>query len=116
MFLFSLYEGDKRLVLRRFFSMLDTGDFRFNNELNEELEGKLKSLGFDETNPLSLIHVDNTCYAYHDKHETPYRTLTLEETLKKMNEAVEETKKKVICCLCSITCSGRISRLSSVAS
>lgn len=101
-----MYEGDKRLVLRRFFSMLDTGDFRFNNELNKELEGKLESLGFDKANPLSLIHVDNTCDDYHDKYGTPYRTLTLEETLKKMNEAVEATKKRVICCFCSITCSG----------
>lgn len=116
MFLFSMYEGDKRLVLKRFFSMLDTGDFRLNDKLKKDLNAVLKSAGIDKANRLSLIHVDNTCDAYHKETKEEYRTLTLEETLKKMNEAVEEKKKSVRCCVCSITCSGQTSRLSSLVS
>ena len=79
--------------MERYFSMLDTGDFRFNDELKNDLSVVLKKAGFDDTNPISLVHMDNTCDVYN--YKTEYSTLSLQEAVDKMDATIKDKMGKV---------------------
>lgn len=95
MFLFSMYKGEDITSMERFFSMLDTGDFRFNDELRHELSVVLKKADFDEEKPISLVHVDNTCDSYHSETKEEYHTLSLKEAVDKMDATIKSNMGKV---------------------
>ena len=79
--------------MERFFSMLDTGDFRFNDELKQELSVVLKKADFDEEKPISLVHVDNTCESY--KYKKAYHTLSLKEAVDMMDATIKSNMGRV---------------------
>ena len=97
--------------MERYFSMLDTGDFRFNDELRHDLSVVLKKADFDKGKPISLVHVDNTCDSYCDtivyrydrikKARYPctikkaYDTLSLKEAVDKMDATIKSNMGKV---------------------
>lgn len=93
MFLFSMYKGEDITSMERYFSMLDTGDFRFNDKLRHELSVVLKKADFDEEKPISLVHVDNTCKSY--KYKKEYNTLSLKEAVDKMDATIKSNMGKV---------------------
>ena len=111
MFLFSMYKGEDVTSMERFFSMLDTGDFRFNDELKQELSVVLKKADFDEERTISLVHVDNTCESYCDTVvyrynrikkawypctiKKAYHTLSLKEAVDKMDATIKRNMGKV---------------------
>ena len=75
--------------------MLDTGDFRFNDELREKLSVVLKKADFDEEKPISLVHVDNTCHSYHSETKEEYHTLSLKEAVDKMDATIKSKMGRV---------------------
>ena len=95
MFLFSMYKGEDITSMERYFSMLDTGDFRFNDELRQELSVVLKKADFDKEKPISLVHVDNTCESYHFKTKKEYHTLSLKEAVDMMDATIKSKMGKV---------------------
>ena len=95
MFLFSMYKGEDITSMERFFSMLDTGDFRFNDELRQKLSVVLKKADFDEEKPISLVHVDNTCKSYHSETKKEYNTLSLKEAVDKMDATIKSKMGRV---------------------
>ena len=60
MFLFEMFEG-KGQDLHPFFSMLYTGDFRYDESMKEEWKG-IKRIP-----KLTLLHVDDTCFCENRK-------------------------------------------------
>lgn len=95
MFLFSMYKGEDVTSMERYFSMLDTGDFRFNDELRQDLSVVLKKADFDEEKPISLVHMDNTCESYHFKSKIEYHTLSLKEAVDMMDATIKSNMGKV---------------------
>lgn len=95
MFLFSMYKGEDITSMERFFSMLDTGDFRFNDELRHDLSVVLKKADFDEEKRISLVHMDNTCESYHFKTKKEYHTLSLKEAVDMMDATIKSKMGKV---------------------
>ena len=81
--------------MERFFSMVDTGDFRFNDELRQKLSVVLKKADFDEEKPISLVHVDNTCKSYHSETKKEYNTLSLKEAVDKMDATIKSKMGRV---------------------
>ncbi len=86
MFLFEMFEGSGN-HFESFFSMLHTGDFRYN----EDMESELKNLK-DPIPSLTLLHVDDTCYHRNAKGQM-YRTLTKEEAIKNIKQLIKAQQK-----------------------
>lgn len=91
MFLFEMFEGSGN-HFESFFSMLHTGDFRYN----EDMESELKNLK-DPIPSLTLLHVDDTCYHRNDKGQL-YRTLTKEEAIENIKQLIKARQKDNIKC------------------
>ena len=91
MFLFEMFEGSGD-HLDSFFSMLHTGDFRYN----EDMKSDLKNLK-DPIPSLTLLHVDDTCYYRNDKGEM-YRTLTKDEAIENIRQLIKARQKDNIKC------------------
>ena len=110
MFLFSMYKGEDITSMERFFSMLDTGDFRFNDELRHDLSVVLKKADFNKKKRISLVHVDNTCDSYCDTIvyrynrikktwypctiKKAYHTLSLKEAVDMMDATIKSKMGK----------------------
>ena len=73
MFLFEMFEG-KGQDLHPFFSMLYTGDFRYDESMKEEWKG-IKRIP-----KLTLLHVDDTCFCKIENGKV-YKTLTKKEAI-----------------------------------
>ena len=91
MFLFEMFEGSGN-HFESFFSMLHTGDFRYN----ENMEKDFKNLKNPIPN-LTLLHVDDTCYYRNDKGQM-YRTLTKDEAIENIRQLIKARQKDNIKC------------------
>lgn len=88
MFLFEMFEG-KGQDLHPFFSMLYTGDFRYDESMKEEWKG-IKRIP-----KLTLLHVDDTCFCENRK-EYSGRTCSREEASKKLDLWISGMKSNYV--------------------
>ena len=88
MFLFEMFEG-KGQDLHPFFSMLYTGDFRYDDSMKEEWKG-IKRIP-----KLTLLHVDDTCFCK-NKKEFSGRTYSREEASKKLYTLIKKMKRNYV--------------------
>ena len=88
MFLFEMFEG-KGQDLHPFFSMLYTGDFRYDESMKEEWKG-IKKIP-----KLTLLHVDDTCFCENRK-EYSGRTYSREEASKKLDLWISGMKSNYV--------------------
>ena len=88
MFLFEMFEG-KGQDLHPFFSMLYTGDFRYDESMKEEWKG-IKRIP-----KLTLLHVDDTCFCKNEKGKM-YKTLTKKEAIDNIQTIMRVLSKKRI--------------------
>ena len=88
MFLFEMFEG-KGQDLHPFFSMLYTGDFRYDESMKEEWKG-IKRIP-----KLTLLHVDDTCFCKNRK-EYSGRTCSREEASKKLDLCIRRMKNNYV--------------------
>ena len=91
MFLFEMFEGSGN-HFESFFSMLHTGDFRYNENMEKDFK--------NPKNPipnLTLLHVDDTCYYRNDKGQM-YRTLTKDEAIENIRQLIKARQKDNIKC------------------
>ena len=86
MFLFEMFEG-KGQDLHPFFSMLYTGDFRYDDSMKEEWKG-IKRIP-----KLTLLHVDDTCFCKNEKGKR-YKTLTKKEAIGNIQTIMSDLSKK----------------------
>ena len=88
MFLFEMFEG-KGQDLYPFFSMLYTGDFRYDDSMKEEWKG-IKRIP-----KLTLLHVDDTCFCKNEKGKM-YKTLTKKEAIGNIQTIMNDLSNKGI--------------------
>ena len=88
MFLFEMFEG-KGQDLHPFFSMLYTGDFRYDESMKEEWKG-IKRIP-----KLTLLHVDDTCFIKNEKGKM-YKTLTKKEAIVNVQTIMKDLSNKGI--------------------
>ena len=88
MFLFEMFEG-RGQDLHPFFSMLYTGDFRYDESMKEEWKG-IKRIP-----KLTLLHVDDTCFCK-NKKEFSGRTYSREEASKKLYTLIKKMKRNYV--------------------
>ena len=88
MFLFEMFEG-KGQDLHPFFSMLYTGDFRYDDSMKEEWKG-IKRIP-----KLTLLHVDDTCFCK-NRIEFSGRTYSREEVSKKMYTLIKKMQSNYV--------------------
>ena len=88
MFLFEMFEG-KGHNLHPFFSMLYTGDFRYDESMKEEWKG-IKRIP-----KLTLLHVDDTCFCKNENGKV-YKTLTKKEAIVSVQTIMKDLSNKRI--------------------
>ena len=88
MFLFEMFEG-KGQDLHPFFSMLYSGDFRYDESMKEEWKG-IKKIP-----KLTLLHVDDTCFCKNRK-EFSGGTNSREESSKKLDLWISRMKSNYV--------------------
>ena len=88
MFLFEMFEG-KGQDLHPFFSMLYTGDFRYDDSMKEEWKG-IKKIP-----KLTLLHVDDTCFCK-NRRMLSGRAYSREEASEKLGFLISRMKSNYV--------------------